>query len=81
MKLEPVTKIDKKNKKNQKIMFENCDVIVIFRIFGQFGADQRPDFEHRVSKIHFVINNNLCITKTENRTKKYLTQLWHYFFG
>ena len=48
MKLGPVTKLDNKNKATSKkldvdVMSENCDVIVIFRIFAQFGAIQRPD--------------------------------------
>ena len=39
MKLGPVTKLDKKNKTTSKkidfdVMSENCDVIVIFQIFG-----------------------------------------------
>ena len=43
MKLGPVTILDKKNKAMSKkfdndIMLENCDVIVIFPIYGQFGA-------------------------------------------
>ena len=53
MKLGPVTKIDKRNKRMSEkfdvnVMSENCDVIVIFRIFGQFGAVWRPDSGHRV---------------------------------
>ena len=53
MKLGPVTKLDKRNKITSKkidvdIMSENCDVIVIFRIFGQFGAVRRPDSRHGV---------------------------------
>ena len=53
IKLGPITKIDKKNKKTSKkfdvdVMSENYDVIVIFRIFGQFGAIWRPDSGHRV---------------------------------
>ena len=45
MKLRPVTKIDKRNKKPQEkfdddVMMENYDVIVIFSIYGQFGATQ-----------------------------------------
>ena len=48
MKLGPVTKLGKKNKTtskklNDKVMLENCDVIVIFLIFVQFGAIQKPD--------------------------------------
>ena len=43
MKLRPVTKLDKRNKKTSKkfnddVMSENCDAIVIFPIYGQFGA-------------------------------------------
>ena len=43
MKLGPVTKFDKRNKTTLKtfdddIMSENCDNIVIFSIYGQFGA-------------------------------------------
>ena len=43
MKLVPVTKLDKRNKTTSKkvdvdVMSENCDVIVAFRIFGQFGG-------------------------------------------
>ena len=53
MKLRPVTKPDKRNKTTSKkfdvdFMSENCDVIVIFLIFGQFGAIRRPDSGHRV---------------------------------
>ena len=64
MKLEPVTKLDKGNKATSKkfdidIVSKNCDVIVIFQIFGQFGADQRPDSGQRVCKCYFFSNNNL----------------------
>ena len=43
MKLGPVTILDKKNKAMSKkfdndVMLENCDVIVIFPIYDQFGA-------------------------------------------
>ena len=53
MKLGPVTKLDKRNKTTSKkfdvdVMSENYDVIVIFRIFGQFGALRRPDSGYRV---------------------------------
>ena len=52
MKLGPVTKLDKRNKTTSKkfdvdVMSENYDVIVIFRIFVQFGAVRRPDSGHR----------------------------------
>ena len=51
MKLGPVTKLGKRNKTTSidaDVMSENCDVIVIFRIFGQFGAVRRPDSGHGV---------------------------------
>ena len=55
MKLGPVTKLDKRNKTTSKkfdvdVMSENCDVIVIFRIFDQFGAVRRPDSENKFLK-------------------------------
>ena len=48
MKLRPITKLDKRNKTMSKrfdidVMSGNCNVIVIFWIFGQFGAVRRPD--------------------------------------
>ena len=47
MKLGPVTKLGKRNKKTSKndddFMSANCDVIVIFPIYGQFGAIRKPD--------------------------------------
>ena len=63
MKPEPVTKLDEENKTPKKfendVMSENCDVIAIFRIFGQFGAVQRPDSGRKVYKSYFSINSNL----------------------
>ena len=87
MKLGPVTKLDKRNKTTSKkfdvdVMSENCDVIVIFRIFGQFGAVWRPDSRHRAesAEVMFSVTVTFCLTKTENRTKKSLTQFSHYCF-
>ena len=79
MKLGPVTKLDKRNKTTSKkfdndIMSENCDVIVIFFFFGQFGAVTEP------AEVTFSVIVTFCLTKTENRTKKSLTQLSHYCF-
>ena len=47
MKLGPVTKLDKRNtttseKSDNDIMSENCGIIVIFPIYGQFGAIWNP---------------------------------------
>ena len=84
MKLGPVTKLDKRNKTTLKKKLgddlANCDVIVIFSIYDQFGAIPKPDSECIVCKTYIFINSNLYLTKTENRTKKSLTHLTHYCF-
>ena len=85
MELGPVTKLDKKKKITSKkfsddVMSENCDAIVIFRIFVQFGAVRRPDSGHRACKVMFSGIETFCFTETENRTKKILTQLSHCCF-
>ena len=68
MKLGPVTKIYKRNKTTSKhfdddVMSENCDVIVFFSIYGQFGAIWKPDSGHRVCKTYVFINSNLLSYK------------------
>ena len=82
MKYEPPTKLDKTNKTKSKkidddVISENYDVIVIFRIFGQFGGSPEAHSGHKSS---LFSNSNLFFTKTENRTKKSLTQLSHFCF-
>ena len=64
MKLRPVTKIDKKNKKTSKkfdddVMSANCDIIVTILIYGQFRAIRKPDSACMVCKTSIFINNNL----------------------
>ena len=64
MKLRPVTKLDKRSKTTSKkfddnVMSKNFEVIVIFRIFGQFGAVWRPDSGHRVCRTFVFSNSNL----------------------
>ena len=83
MKLGPATKLGKRNKtiskkRDDDVMSENCDVIVIFLIYGQFGSILKPDSGHRFCKGYSFINNNFLSYKT--RTKKSLTQLSHYCF-
>ena len=68
MKLGPVTKLDKRNKATSKkfvvdVISENCDIIVIFWIFGQFGAVQRPDSGHKVCKSYVFSYSNLLSYK------------------
>ena len=49
MKLETVTKLDKRNttrftkKLDYDVMFANYDIIIIFPIYGRFGAIHKPD--------------------------------------
>ena len=85
MKLGPATNLDKRNKQASKkfdvdVVSENCDIIVIFWIFGQFGASRGriPDTESL--KVMFSVMVIFCLTKTENRTKKFLTQFSHSCF-
>ena len=64
MTLGPVTKLDKKKKTTPKkldndVMPLNCDVIVIFPIYGQFGAIRKPDSGCIFCKTYIFINSNL----------------------
>ena len=68
MKLRPLTRLDKRNKTTSKkfdvdVMSTNYDVIVIFRIFGQFRAVQRADSGHRVCNSYVFSNSNLLSYK------------------
>ena len=85
MKLDPVTKLHQRNKTTSKkvdddVMSENCDVIVIFGFLANFeqSGDRIPDTES--AKVMFSVTVTFCLTKTENRTKKSLTQLSQYCF-
>ena len=55
MKYGLVTKLDRKNKRMSKTFDDDvisgyCDVIVIFPIYDQFGAIQKPDSGRIVCK-------------------------------
>ena len=68
IKLGPVIKLDNRNKTTSKkfefdVMSENCDVIVIFQIFGQFGAVRKPDSGRRLCKSYVFSNSNLLSLK------------------
>ena len=60
MKLGPVTKLDQRNKiqscheNDNEFMSENYDVIVIFLIYGLFGAMWKPDSGRIVYKKSFI---------------------------
>ena len=75
IKLKLVTKLHKTNKTTSKkfdydVMSVNCDIIVVFPIYGQFGAIRKPDSGPIACKTYIFINSNLLPYKTENRTKK-----------
>ena len=85
MTLGPVTKLDKRRETTSKqcvcsVVSENCDAIAIFPFYGKFGAIRKPDFGRIVCKTYFSLLITFYLTKTENRTKKSLTQLSHYCF-
>ena len=68
MKLGTVTEFDERNKAASKkfdddVMSANCDVIVIFPIYGQFGAIWKPDSKGMVSQTYIFINSNLLLYK------------------
>ena len=44
-------------------MSENCDVIVIFLIYGQFGAIRKLDSGRIVCKTYVLIKSNLLSYK------------------
>ena len=69
MKLGSVTKIDKRNTERQKKiddedMSANCDVIVIFLIYGQSRAIRKPDSGCMVCKTYIFINSSLLSDKS-----------------
>ena len=68
MELGPVTKLFKREKIPSKnldddVMSENCDVIAIFVIFGQFGPIWKVDSWHIDCKTYIIIKNNLLSYK------------------
>ena len=68
MKLEPVIKLDKINTTTSKkidddVMSVNCEIIVIFPIYGQSADIQKPHSGCMVYKINIFINNNLLSCK------------------
>ena len=48
-------------------MSANCDVIVIFPIYGEFGGIWKPDSRRIVCKTYIFNNSNIlsCKLKTE----------------
>ena len=76
MKLGPVTKLNKRNKTTSKKI--DGDFISKNLANLEQSGGRIPDTES--TKIMFSVIVTFCLTKTENRTKKSLTQLSHYRF-
>ena len=85
MKLGPVTKLNKRNKTTSKnlMMTSFWEVATSLSFFGFLANLEQsggliPDTES--AKVIFSVIVTFCLTKTENRTKKSLTQLSNYCF-
>ena len=61
-------------------MSANCDVIVIFLIYVQFGAIRKPDSGRMICNTTFSLTVTFYLIKTKNRTKKYVTSLIQMLF-
>ena len=77
MKLGPVTKLDKRNKTTSKKFMTSLSFFGFLANLEQSGG-RIPDTES--AKVMFSVIVTFYLTKTENRTKKSLTQLSHYCF-
>ena len=78
MKLDQQLSLTRETQQHQKkfdddVMSANCDVIVIFPIFDQFGAIWKPD--SGLVKVTFSLIVTFYLVKTENEAKKFLTDL------
>ena len=85
MKIEPVTKLDKRNKtKLQNLAMTPCREIVTLLPFFRFLANSEQSggwiADTESAKVTFSVIGTFCLTKSENRTKKSLTQVSHYCF-
>ena len=67
LKLEPVTKLDKRHTMSKKIdndiRLANYDVIITFTIYGWFRANWNPDSGHMVYDLYIFIKSNLLSYK------------------
>ena len=67
MKLEPVTKLGKRNQNKVKkfddhVISENCEVIAMFSISSQFGATWKPDSGRIVCKTYIFISSSSLLS-------------------
>ena len=85
MKLGPITKLDKRNKTTSKnLTMTSCRKTVTSLSFFGFLAKLEQSgsqiLDTESAEFMFSVTVTFCLTKTENITKKSLTQLSHYFF-
>ena len=85
MKLEPVTKIDKRNKITSKnLTVTSCQQVLTSLLFFQFMATMEQSRSRILDvysvKLTFSLEVTFYLTKTENRAEKSVTQLLHYCF-
>ena len=85
MKLGALTKFDKRNKTtSKKLTMTSCWQIVTSLSFFGFLANLEHSrgriLDPESAKVMFSVIVTFCLTKTGNRTKKYLTQVSHYCF-
>ena len=85
MKLGPATKLDKRKKTTSKnLRLTSCrKIVTLLSFFGFFANLEQSG--HRISdteseKVMFSVIVTFCLTQTENRIKKSLTQLSHCCF-
>ena len=75
MKLETVTKLDKRNKTRSEkfdddFTSKKCDAIAIFQIYSQFRAIQKPDSGRLACKTYIFINSNILSHKNSKQDSK-----------
>ena len=88
MKLGSVTKLNKRNKTTwkkvgQDVILTHCDVFVIFPVNWsnpEARFQWKPDSRPKSVKSTFSLTATFYLTNTENRTKKFVTQLSHCCF-
>ena len=89
MKFGPITKIDKKKQKQQQqrqknLVLTSCRKIATSLSFFEFLANLEQSrgwiLDKESTKVVFSVIVTFCLTKTENKSKKSLTQLLHCCF-
>ena len=85
MKLRTAAKLDKKTRQRQKsLTMTSCRQIVTSLSFFQFMTNSKQSVGGNQDvwsvKLIFSLTVTFYLTKTENRTKKSLTQLSYYCF-